>query len=267
MTAATTLEVSRRVALPGGSLEYTLRRSGRARRLRVTIDPARGVVVTIPPRGAVKTVEAFLREREGWLRRHLGAQERRRVRAARMRAFGPDGQLPFRGELHRVRLEAAEAGMRRSRVLRVGGDEADELVVVAARGDARGAAAILEDWLRERARAGIAAEIAAHAPALGVRPRAVTLRDPRTRWGSASRAGRLSFSWRLILAPPEALRTVVVHELAHLRVFGHGADFWALVASRVPDHRRWRQWLHEHSLELHTVLDEPEPGPAGAVAI
>jgi predicted metal-dependent hydrolase len=86
----------------------------------------------------------------------------------------------------------------------------------------------------------------------------MTLRDPRTRWGSASRHGRLSFSWRLVLAPPEALETVVIHELAHLRVFGHGPKFWALVATHRPDHRLWRRWLHDHSTEIHTALD-----PAG----
>lgn len=63
------------------------------------------------------------------------------------------------------------------------------------------------------------------------------------------------FSWRLILAPPEALETVVVHELAHLRVFGHGLRFWNLVASRRPDHLTWRRWLRSHSLELHAALD------------
>jgi predicted metal-dependent hydrolase len=83
------------------------------------------------------------------------------------------------------------------------------------------------------------------------------LRDPRTRWGSASRAGRLSFSWRLILAPSEALDTVVIHELAHLRVFGHGPRFWALVESRRPDHRVWRRWLHDHAQELHGALGPP----------
>jgi predicted metal-dependent hydrolase len=83
----------------------------------------------------------------------------------------------------------------------------------------------------------------------------VTVRDTRTRWGSCSRARRLSFSWRLILAPPEALETVVVHELAHLRVFGHGPGFWEIVAGRRPDHRRWRRWLREHALELHGALE------------
>ena len=71
---------------------------------------------------------------------------------------------------------------------------------------------------------------------------------------SASRKGTLSFSWRLILGPPEALETVVIHELAHLRVFGHGPRFWELVASRRPDHLTWRRWLRTHSHELHAAL-------------
>jgi predicted metal-dependent hydrolase len=267
MTAAAVLEEARRVGLREGPLDYTLRRSRRARRLRVTIDPLRGVVVTIPMRGAVRPVEAFLRDREAWVWRHLRTQARRREQAAAARAFGPGGRISYRGEVHRVRVEAADASARRSRVLRIGGEDGDELVVVMATLDRRTAGALLEGWLRERARATIGAEVAVHAAALGVAPVAVTLRDPRTRWGSASRTGRLSFSWRLILAPPEALETVVVHELAHLRVFGHGPAFWALVAARLPDHRRWRRWLHDHALELDQALDEPEPAELRDLAI
>ena len=86
-----------------------------------------------------------------------------------------------------------------------------------------------------------------------------------SRWGSCSTTGALSFSWRLVLAPPEALETVVIHELAHLRVFGHGPRFWSVVASRRPDHAIWRRWLRDHSIELHGALDEPAHGLAPAV--
>ena len=97
-------------------------------------------------------------------------------------------------------------------------------------------------------------------------PSHVSIRDPRTRWGSAARTGRIALSWRLVLAPPEALETVVVHELAHLRVFGHGPDFWALVAeSRVPDHLVWRRWLRTHSVELHATLAPSDSLPPDAL--
>jgi predicted metal-dependent hydrolase len=187
--------------------------------------------------------------------------------------------IRFRGELHRLRVAVAPASSsgvggahgRRSTVARVVTPDGFELRVSLAPRDRDRVAQVLEGWFREQARIAIDATVADHATALGVEPAAISLRDPRSRWGSASRRGRLMLSWRLVLAPPEALETVVVHELAHLRVFGHGPRFWALVASRRPDHLVWRRWLRAHSLELHGALattprEEPATPPAEASA-
>ena len=241
---------------------YELRRTARARRLRVTIDPIRGLIVTVPPatrRGWARPeqqIDRFLREREAWLRRHLERHSRERAELAARGGVRDGATIRFRGELHLLRIVPAEPGIRRSTVSREGGAEGDELVLRRSPADRRSAIAVLDEWFRERARRAIGTEIQRHAGALGVDPVAVTVRDQRSRWGSASRKGRLSFSWRLILAPPEALETVVIHELAHLRVFGHGPGFWALVASRRPDHLAWRRWLRTHSLELHGALND-----------
>ena len=246
--------------LPGGPIPFTLRHSPRARGLRVVLHPDRGVVVTVPARAGRRDRErravAFLAEREPWLRRHLGRQAALVAELAARGGARHGGLIPFRGRLHRIRVVPAVSGIRRSDVVAFD----DELVIHRVAADRRSDAAILERWLREEAGEAIGTAVLAHADAMGVRSAAVTLRDPRTRWGSASRTGRLSFSWRLVLAPPEALETVVVHELAHLRVFGHGPKFWTLVASQRPDHRAWRRWLHDHSTELHTALD-PTPIP------
>jgi predicted metal-dependent hydrolase len=140
-------------------------------------------------------------------------------------------------------------------VSRVGGDDGDELLVERTTRDRHPTAAILEAWLRERARADLERAIERHAPALGVTPTRITIRDTTTRWGSCSRKGALSFSWRLVLAPPEALDAVAAHELCHLRVFGHSQAFWTLLATRAPDHATWRRWLRRHAPELHAALD------------
>lgn len=259
------LETSAVARLPGGTLDYTLRRSDRARGVRVVIDPQRGVVVTVPARRSAGTAgerqaAAFLVEREPWVRRHLARQE---ATAAEIQARGGarnGGTVPYLGRLHAVRVVPAVSGLRRSHVVHLdaaeGDGDVDHLVIHRVGADRRVDARILEGWLRVAARTVIDGEVARHAPELGAVPVAVGLRDPRSRWGSASRAGRLSFSWRLILAPPEVLETVVIHELAHLRVFGHGPAFWALVASRRPDHRVWRRWLHDHAAELHGALGD-----------
>ena len=251
--------------LPGGPLAYTLRRSPRSRSLRVVIHPDRGVVVTVPAAGRrgwadpQRHIDPFLAEREPWLRRHLARQAVDRAELAARGGLRDGASIRFRGDLHRLRLVAARPGIRRSRVERIGGSEEDELIVHLAPADRRSTAAVLEAWLKPRARAAVEREIARHAASLGVTPAAVSIRDQRTRWGSATREARLAFSWRLILAPPEALETVVIHELAHLRVFGHGPRFWALVAARRPDHKVWRRWLREHSTELHGALAEAQP--------
>ena len=243
--------------LPGGPIPFTLRHSPRARGLRVVLHPDRGVVVTVPAwtgrRDSRQHAIAFLAEREPWLRRHLDRQAALVAELAQRGGATDGGMIPFRGRLHRIRVVPAVSGVRRSDVVAFPG----ELVIHRVAADRRADASILERWLREEARDAISKAVVAHAEALRVRPGGVTLRDPRTRWGSASRSGRLSFSWRLLLAPPEALDTVVIHELAHLRVFGHGPKFWALVASRRADHRAWRRWLRDHSIELHAALDSP----------
>ena len=258
MPVSPDLEV-RQVALPGGPLPYALRRSARSRGLRVSIDPRHGVVVAVPlasrrgwthPEGAI---ERFLADREPWLRRHLWRQARERELMAARGGIADGADFRFLGELHVLRIRRAPAA-RRSTVGRHGAEAGDELHVTISAADRRGPSAVLEAWLRERARTAIDRAMERHVAALGVSPSRVSLRDTRSRWGSASRKGTLSFSWRLILAPPEALETVVVHELAHLRVFGHGPRFWDLVASRRPDHLAWRRWLRTHSHELHAAL-------------
>jgi predicted metal-dependent hydrolase len=226
------------------------------------IHPDRGVVVTIPAPGRrgwsdpERHVRAFLAEREPWLRRHLDRHAQERAELLARGGLRDGAALRFRGDLHRLRLMPGN-GARRSTVERIGGSDGDEIVVRVATADRRSTAAVLESWLKPRARIEIDREIRRHAAALEVSPTAVSIRDQRTRWGSASRHGRLAFSWRLILAPPEALETVVVHELVHLRVFGHGPRFWGVVSERRPDHAIWRRWLRDHSTELHGALDEP----------
>ena len=255
------IESVERIQLGGRSLSYLLRRSSRAHGIRLTIDQRRGLVVSMPPptrRGWANPngrVEGFLREREGWVLRHLGRLERERAEVERLGGVADGGLVLYLGLPHRIRVVAGAMDARRTRVERVGGDDGDELVVTLRPGERRGVARSLEVWLRERAEAAIDAAIAAYAGALSVVPASVVLRDPRTRWGSASREGRVMFSWRLILAPPASLETVVVHELAHLRVMGHGLTFWRLVERLRPDHRADRAWLRRNSHLVHAALD------------
>jgi len=109
---------------------------------------------------------------------------------------------------------------------------------------------VSEAEARRAARELIAMLIDEEAPELGVEAKRVQIRDQRSRWGSCSTHGTLSFNWRLVLAPFDVLDYVVVHELCHLREPNHSRRFWKLVEARRPGWRAQRDWLHEHGPEL-----------------
>jgi predicted metal-dependent hydrolase len=110
--------------------------------------------------------------------------------------------------------------------------------------------ALTEPEGRRRARAALLAAVPREAAALGVTYRRLAVRDQRTRWGSCSTTGTLSFNWRLVLAPTEVLDYVVVHELCHLREPNHSRRFWRLVEAHRPHFRGERDWLARHGWEL-----------------
>lgn len=107
-----------------------------------------------------------------------------------------------------------------------------------------------EKELRERAKSVLAQRTAYFARQVGVTYGRITVRDQKTRWGSCSQTGNLNFNFRLILAPPEVLDYVVVHELCHRRQMNHSAQFWQEVAQVLPDYRKRKAWLTENGWRL-----------------
>jgi predicted metal-dependent hydrolase len=205
--------------------DYVIRRSARARHSRIVIEEDATVVVVLPMRAPAREAEQMVERHRAWIARHVA-----RITARR-------------------RSLALRPSLAHGRVLSING----QAEIVRAVTDAERAA--LERRLRRAARAAIAERIAARAPEMNVTVKRLTIRDQRTRWGSASRSGTLSFSWRLVLAPPEVLDYVVVHELAHLRVAGHGPAFWRLVKQHFADPQRARKWLRDHHDEIRNALD------------
>jgi predicted metal-dependent hydrolase len=238
-------------------LVYEVRRSPRARRLRLTIRDDGAVLVGLPLRAPLRIADEFVASRAAWIGRHRARLAAERERHDARGGIGDGGWLEYAGVPHRLEVRTLPAGRKRSRVEHDEAAEGADPFIRAwlAPADRRTLATILEGWLRREARAAIERRIAARAPQLGVRPVAIAVRDQRSRWGSASRHGRLSFNWRLILAPPAVLDYVVVHELAHLRVLGHTPRFWRLVVDVVPEAEKARRWLREHARELRWILE------------
>jgi predicted metal-dependent hydrolase len=230
---------------------FRVRRSARARRARLTITEAGEAVVVLPTRAPEREAAELVARHQGWIARHQARVTARRRALALRPSIGNGRALALRGRPHEVAVFPV-AGASRSRVRL---DGAGGIRVERSTADPRSTAALLEAWLRERARAAIEERVDARSGELRVTVGSVAIRDQRTRWGSASRRGTLSFSWRLVLAPPEILDYVVVHELAHLRVAGHGRAFWSLVDRHSPNSAEARRWLRDHHDELRHALD------------
>ncbi len=212
-------------------IAYTVRRSPRARTVRVSVDPHAGVEVVLPERAHSRQAAAAVAELRPWIERRLG--EAAAVRAA----VAQRGRtVPFLG----TSLElVAQPG--RTRVHR----RAGSLLVPAH--DARSA---LERWYRRTARVEIASRLDAATRAVGTTYAGLTIRGQRTRWASCSPTGMMSFNWRLLLAPEPILQYVVWHEVCHLEVLDHSPRYWALLADRWPEYREHAAWLRRHGATL-----------------
>lgn len=226
---------------PAEALPYTVRRSDRARRARIVVDPA-GVEVVVPRRMALRHVEPFVREKRPWIERTL-----RRLREAEAGRPAPrltdGGSVPHLGEALALRVRV-EPGRTRPHVARRG---AELRVALPPEGSLRSA---LEAFYRRRARVEVAARLDAACARAGTRYTTLSIRAQRTRWASCSSTGAMSFNWRLLLAPAEILDYVVEHEVAHLELLDHSERFWALLASRCPEYRQHERWLRLHGPSL-----------------
>jgi len=217
--------------LPGAPpVALLLRRSARAKRISLRISQLDGRVTLTLPNG-VPEAEAldFAHNKERWIRGHLAARP-----ADATVTFGQ--LISIEGRDRRI----VEASGRRVQL------REDEIAVPAGREAKR-----LQSWLRAFARNQVATASDYYAGALGRDYTRITLRDTRSRWGSCSAEGALMYSWRLILAPPEVLRYVAAHEVAHLAEMNHSAALWDVVDRLYGPYREPRKWLRDDGAGLH----------------
>lgn len=222
-----------------GRVAVKVVRNPRARRYTLRLPQSGGPVLTLPWRGSIREAEAFLNRQRGWLERRLNSRPA-------LNAVTAGSYVPIRGVPHRVVHVAGARTLTRASV-------EDGQAVLAVGGEAAHLARRVGDFLKREARKDLEAAVAIHGGKLGVRAAAISLRDTRSRWGSCSIRRSLSFSWRLIMAPPEVLSSLAAHEVAHMREMNHGPRFWRLVEELDPDWEKADKWLKRNGPGLHAV--------------
>ena len=200
----------RQVDVGGRVIDVPVRVSARVKRAKIVVHPDRSVEIVVPPRSGDGVVESLLFEHRAWLERQL-------ARPARKLAL----------ELQR-----------------------DDVVWIGGLALPLPSVPSVEAWYREQARDEVLRVLRHESQRLRIGYRSVTVRDQRSRWGSCSSRGALSFNWRLILAPQAILAYVVVHELCHRLRHDHSALFWQVVALARPTYESERKWLSDHGHEL-----------------
>jgi predicted metal-dependent hydrolase len=215
-----------------------LRRHRQARRYTLRIDAtSRAVVLTMPPRGTIKEAREFAQKHGGW----IAARLKRLPQAA---PFAHGVEVPLRGVMHRIVHRRTSRG-----TVWIERGEAERLLCVA--GEAPHIDRRIGDFLKREAQRDLEAASRRYAGLLGVRIARLCVRDQSSRWGSCSSAGVLSFSWRLILAPPYVLDYLAAHEVAHLVELNHSPRFWRMVECVYSDIERAKVWLDVHGTDLH----------------
>jgi predicted metal-dependent hydrolase len=218
-----------------------VRRHPGARRLTLRVSRTRrAVIVTLPVQCDLGEAGSFLDRNIEWVRERLNS-------IPQPVSFEHGAHMPVRGEFHTLVFtgkRAAGGGV-------VGSARTSKLPELRVSGRTEHAPRRLRDWFAEEARRDLDARVLVHARTLGVKAKRIAIRDQATRWGSCSTTGVLSFSWRLILAPPRILDYVAAHEVAHLAEMNHGPRFWAHVERLVPSMKEYKLWLQRYGLDLH----------------
>jgi hypothetical protein len=219
-------------------MSYTLIRSHKRKKtLSIQVDTNGTVLVRVPFRTLQTDIDRFLKEKSEWLQKIIGRQQKHN-HDRQARSFIPGERFPYLGKNYDLKIHDQSD---LDGALTFTGRE-----FLLGRDAVRGARILFHLWYQKQARMHLEERVRCLSGLLGLFPRGVAVNNGRSRWGSCSPDDRLTFAWRLIMAPAEIIDYVVVHELCHMKIRNHSRDYWWLVEHILPDHRKRRIWLRDH---------------------
>lgn len=227
------------VDVEGRDVLVNLKRHATARRfvLRLARD-ASCFTLSMPKRQSLAAAHAFVISSQAWMRKAL-------QKHAAPVPVADGATLMLRGKP----LLLHSTG--KSRGLTVYDQMSNTLFVP---GNAQHLKRRTTEWFKQQAEMDLKRASSAYADQMQCRFTKLLVRDQKSRWGSCSSDGVLSFSWRLVLAPDYVLDYVAAHEVAHLKEMNHGPRFWRLVLKHCPHTRDAKNWLKQHGNSLHRVM-------------
>lgn len=227
---------------------YTLRRSQRASKVRISVSPNK-VEVVAPHQVPEDLIKQFVLDKQQWVVAALRKVAAKQKNLSHHTDFYQPGiAMTYQGASHAISLRDTSA-----KRLKVEFSDAFIVHIPEDLPSANRPAAIkaaLAAWLKKQAKQHVGDYVADHADKHGLTPRSISIKSQKSRGGSCGIHNDIHINWLLMAAPPQVLEYVVVHELCHVRVKNHSAEFWALVALHLPDYQTRRQWLKRHGAAL-----------------
>ena len=233
----------RETSINGQLITYTVKRSLRAKRVRLEIRPQTGLTVIVNRSYNIGQLPGLLKSKERWISRNLARFSHFQSLSAGKK-LGIGDAVPYLGRYLKLAERENQSGASSVKL------ESNTLVVSPGLFKNGILESTLEQWYRaEAARLTKerADELSSH---MGISYKRIVIRGQKTRWGSCSRKKNLSFNWKLIMAPESVLDYVIIHELTHLKEMNHSKKFWGLVAQYCPKWREHKKWLKQHEADL-----------------
>lgn len=235
-TGATTVRNERIHAVGGRELPLRIFENPRAKRLTLRIEAGgKGLRITVPPGLPEREVQSFLNRHEGWI-------ESRIAKLPDQAGLRAGVKIPIRGTPHLIMHQSGRGTV----------DVLDGHILLV-HGDPAHLSRRVADYLKREVKRDIEAMVAQHTATVGRKARAIRFKDTKSRWGSCTSDGVLSFSWRIGMAPTPVINYLVAHEVAHLIEMNHGPEFWKLCQKLCPDTERCKAWLKRNGSALQAI--------------
>jgi predicted metal-dependent hydrolase len=233
---------------------YTIRRSLRAINLRIVVTFNK-VEVIAPAKVDEHKIVQFITKKQQWIIAALVkiAEKSRHPTELAPVFYSEDTLIPFLGTFYKLTLTPSP--LKRLKIAFADSFVAHVPQSLPVNEHSNAIKAALIRWMKSQAKLHVQQIIEQHAPKKQLVPRSVVIKRQKSRWGSCGIHNDININWLLILAPPEIMEYVVVHELCHLQIRNHSAHFWALVAEHLPNYQQQRLWLKRHGIGLMRGLD------------
>lgn len=223
---------------------YKIIRSSRRRKLTITVERDRSIVVHAPKMTPEDKIEQIVQAKRGWIYEKLHHPQKYRDLPH------PPGKELVNGESalylgRHYRIEVVREGLAEIRF------QQRFFIPAAQIGKRR---EVLRDWYIQRAEAKIIPRVRHHAHSLGVTYAKIKIVDNHYRWGSCTPNNNINFNWRLIKAPMFVIDYAIVHELAHLIETNHTPRFWNIVRAQAPTMDKAKAWLKENGQVLEQTI-------------